>query len=315
MTFRYVSAPLTAGSLTLSVVVVTWNSASVIDGLLRSLLETLPQGSWELVVVDNASTDATVSLVQARLPSALIIRNPTNRGLAAANNQGLVAAKCDSILICNPDVIFRPEAVGAMVDVLVRHPRAGWVVPRLTCENGEPQTSAGDLPTFTAAILGRQASRRWQRGTTNGFWWDGWAHDQERTIGRGHEAAYVVKRRAIAEVGLQDEQYVLDWEGIDWTDRFRRSDWEVWLAPTARVVHLGGASIRQVPFRSIVSQHRGMYRYFASRRSVGVRPFIAAAIASRAVVKLGLVAAGLPMYQLGQGLRVKRGPVVGSDEG
>ena len=182
--------------------------------------------------------------------------------------------------------------------VMDRHPKAGWVVPRLLHEDGSLQTSAGDLPTLTETLLGRQAARRRSGGSTSGFWWDGWAHDQERQIGRGHECAYLVRRAAIDAVGLQDERYFLDWEGVDWSERFRRGGWETWLAPEAEVVHHGGTSIRQVPVRSTLLAHWGMFLYFSSRRPWFWTPPLAIAFGVRAMTKIGLLAAGVPMYRL-----------------
>jgi N-acetylglucosaminyl-diphospho-decaprenol L-rhamnosyltransferase len=284
-------------AVVLSAVVVTWNSANVVGECLRSLAAHPPAVRWEVIVVDNASSDGTVDVVRSAAPGATVIRNSSNRGLAAANNQGIIAAAGRELLICNPDVIFQPGAVEAMRAVLGRHDRAAWVVPRLLYEDGRTQTSAGDLPSLSEALTGRQRGRRTRAGAPEGFWWDGWAHDEERVIGRGHEAAYLVDRNVVVEVGPQDERYVLDWEGFDWTERFRRAGWEIWLAPEARVIHLGGASIRQVPARWIRSQHRGMYRYFSARRPVWWRPVLAVAFASRAAVKLAVTLGGLPMYE------------------
>ena len=280
-----------------SVVVVTWNSAAVVEGCLRSLPSGMGNRSYEVTVVDNGSADDTVERVRASSPGARVVANGANRGLPAANNQGLLLSSGAHVLVCNPDVIFAPGSVDAMVSVMERHPAAGWVVPRLVYEDGALQTSAGDLPSLRDTVLGRQASRRRQSGATSGFWWDQWGHDEERPIGRGHEAAYLVRRAATDSVGLQDERYVLDWEGIDWTDRFRVAGWEVWLCPDAEVVHLGGNSIRQVPFRWVVSQHRGMYRYFADRQPRIWKPLLAATFALRAAVKIAGIRAGVPLYQ------------------
>jgi GT2 family glycosyltransferase len=280
-----------------SIVVVTWNSAAVVLGCLRSVVEHPPTVAWEMIVVDNGSADGTVGLVRAHVPSARVIANDRNRGLPAANNQGLAVAAGDRVVICNPDVVFAPGAIDALSRVLDRHRGAGWVVPRLRYEDGGLQTSAGDLPTLTQAVLGRQAGRRRRPGSPSGFWWDGWAHDEERVIGRGHEAAYLIRRSAVDDVGPQDERYRLDWEGFDWTDRFRRRGWEIWLAPAAEVVHLGGTSIRQVPFRWVISQHRGMYRYFSTRRPRVWRPLLAVVFGGRAVIKLATIGAGAPLYQ------------------
>ncbi len=302
------SDPGVAGAVPLlSVVVVTWNSSDVVLGCLRSIAEHPPGMRWELIVVDNGSVDGTVDLVRAHVPTARVITNRRNRGLPAANNQGLTVASGDRLLICNPDVIFAPGSIDALSAALDRRPSAGWVVPRLLYDDGRLQTSAGDLPTLGQAVLGRQAGRRRRPGSPSGYWWDGWAHDEERMIGRGHEAAYLVRRRAIEAVGPQDERYRLDWEGFDWTDRFRRCGWEVWLAPAAEVVHLGGKSIRQVPTRWVISQHRGMYRYFSARRPRWWRPWLAVVFGGRAVVKLATVHAGVPLYQWAHRDRRDRG--------
>jgi len=290
---------------TVSVIIVNWNSLDVVAGCLDSLAANPPPGSWDVTVIDNGSTDGSVEWLRQRAAASAdgavrLIANQTNRGLPAANNQGIAASVGEALLICNPDVVFHQGAIAAMVDLLERRPGAGIVVPRLLYPDGAVQTSAGDLPTLSQALKGRQAQRhRVGVGQPEGFWWDGWPHDVERPIGRGHEAAYLVRRSAVAQVGLQDERFPLDWEGIDWTARFRDAGWEVWLCPGAEVVHLGGASIRQVPFRWVVSSHRGMYRYFAKRRPAYWRPFLAVVIGGRAAVKLAATAAGAAMYERG----------------
>lgn len=283
-----------------SVIIVNWNARQALLDCLRSLDASPPAARWEAIVVDNGSIDGSVDAVRVHHPSARIIANPDNRGLPAANNQGIAVARGAALLICNPDVIFHPGAAAAMVDLLDRRPRAGMVIPRLHYPDGELQTSAGELPTLREALQGRQAQRKRPAGAEpGGFWWDGWAHDEERAIGRGHEAAYVVRRAALAEVGLQDEGFRLDWEGIDWTARFRDAGWDIWLCPGADVVHLGGASIRQVPYRWVISSHLGMYRYFAKRRPAYWRPALAAVIAARGVAKITATAAGAAMYERG----------------
>jgi N-acetylglucosaminyl-diphospho-decaprenol L-rhamnosyltransferase len=298
-----------------SAIVVTWNSVAVVSDCLASLQAALPDGA-QIVVVDNASSDGTVAAVRLGSPEAVVIENATNRGLAAANNQGMARADGETFLICNPDTVFRPEAVRAMVAVLDAQLRAAWVVPRLVDVDGTLLTSAGDLPRVRDALWGRLVAWRKRSGSPEGFWWDGWDHRMTRQIGRGHECAYIVRRAAVEEVGPQDERYVLDWEGIDWTERLRRSGWEVWLCAEAEVVHLGGASVRQVPLRAVVSQHKGMWRYFADRcRPAWVwKPLLVVMFGARALVKLAVTAVGVPLY--GWAHRGRRGgPAAGGEIG
>jgi N-acetylglucosaminyl-diphospho-decaprenol L-rhamnosyltransferase len=279
-----------------SVVIVTWNSRPVVLDCLDALAANPPSAPWEAVVVDNASRDGTPAAVRGHAPWARVVANDANRGLPAANNQGIAATTGALVLIANPDTAVRPGALDAMIDVLERRPQAAFVVPRLRYPDGELQVSAGDLPTLREALLGRQAQRRRPAGD-RGFWWDGWAHDEERRIGRGHEACYLVRRSAIDDIGLQDEAFFLDWEGIDWAARARAAGWEAWFTPAAEVVHLGGTSIRQVPLRWIVGSHRGMYRYFAKRTTPALRPALAAVVTVRGVAKAAAAAMGPAAYQ------------------
>jgi N-acetylglucosaminyl-diphospho-decaprenol L-rhamnosyltransferase len=284
----------------LSVVIVTWNARSALLDCLSALRTNPPSVPFEIVVIDNNSTDGTLEAVRRTAPWVRVIENRQNRGLPAANNQGIAASAGPLVLIANPDTMVRPRAVDQLVDLLARHPRAAFAIPRLNDADGSLQVSAGDLPSLREALLGRQLQRR-RRQVDSGFWWDGWAHDEERRIGRGHEACYLVRRSAIAEVGLQDEAFVLDWEGIDWTARARDLGWEVWFTPAAEVVHLGGASVRQAQFRWIVRSHRGMYRYFAKRSKLPLHPFLAAAILLRGALKALAAVFGLANYERGHG--------------
>ncbi len=295
-----------------SLVIVSWNVREPLLACLRSLRANPPSASWEAIVVDNASADGTVEAVRAEAPWARVIANDTNRGLAAANNQGLRASSGRVVVVSNPDVEYRAGALAALLQLLDRRPHAAFAFARLVDRDGTVLTCAGDPPTLRGALRGRQAVRRMPFGSEpSGFWWDGWAHDREVQIGHGLEACYAIRREALDEIGLQDERYWLDWEGIDWVARARDAGWEAWFCPTAEVVHLGGKSIRQAPFRSIVHSHRGIYRFFSRRMPVPLRPLLALVVAARAGLKMAVQAARVDLY--GRAYRAGR-PRPESDE-
>lgn len=277
-----------------TVVIVNWNAGDALSDCVRSLRQHAPAA--EVIVVDNASSDGSVEAAGREHPDLRVIANATNRGLAAGNNQGIASSSTPFVLISNPDIVYLPGSVDALVDLMVRRPRAAFAIARPERPDGTLQTAAGDIPTLRDALLGRQVARA-RAGVDSGFWWDGWGHDEERRIGRGLEACYLVRRAAIDDVGLQDERFRLDWEGIDWSERVQAAGWEIWFCPDARVVHLGGATIRKVQVRWVLRQHRGMYRYFAKRRPLVVRPALAALFAGRAGLKLAGLVAGLSTYE------------------
>ena len=267
-----------------SVVIVTWNAREPLLDCLASLEPQVRTGEVEVVVIDNASADDTVDAVGRAAPWATCIAHEANRGLSAANNQGIAATTAPFVCISNPDVVYRPETIPALRAAMDEHPRAAFTFARLVHPDGSLQTTVGDLPTLRDAVLGRQATRR--RQADHGFWWDGWAHDEDRRIGHGLEACYLARRAALAEIGVQDERFWLDWEGIDWCARAVAHGWESWFVAGAEALHVGGVSLRQAQTRWIVESHRSMHRYFAKRRHPALRPVLAALFGARAAAKL-----------------------------
>ena len=287
----------------ISVVVVNWNGGDLVVECLQSLHDAPPSVPWQAILVDNASHDGSVERIRRELPQVRVIANARNLGLAAGNNQGMRASRTPFVLISNPDVLYRRGAIDELHQLLERRERAAFAVAKLRDPDGSLQTSAGDLPTLGEALLGRAASRFLSRkadtrsdGAKSGFWWHGWDHETEQRIGHGGEACYLVRRSAIDDIGLQDERFVLDWEGIDWSRRAAEAGWEIWYCPQAEVVHTGGVSIRQVRFRWVLSSHRGMYRYFQPTLPKPARPILAAAIGARAGAKLAAAAVDARLY-------------------
>jgi GT2 family glycosyltransferase len=286
-----------------SIVIVNWNSGDMLARCLSSLRDAPLKIPLEVVVVDNASLDGSLDAALGELPGVRTIRNTGNVGLAPGNNQGIAIATGDAILLSNPDIEYRPGAIDAMVEVLDRRPRAAFVVPKVEHDDGSIQTSAGDLPSAVEAIFGRNWSQRQARSPEDGgMWWDGWAHDEERRIGHGAECAYLVRRAAIDEIGLQDERFVLDWEGLDWAARAGDAGWELWFTPASVVVHHGGVSIRQARTRWIMRTHLGMTRYLRKRQPV-LGTALVPVIVLRAGVKMIANWCGVPFYDLMQRAR------------
>jgi N-acetylglucosaminyl-diphospho-decaprenol L-rhamnosyltransferase len=280
------------------VVIVTWNAGPDLLRCLQSLQAGATATGWEAIVVDNGSTDGSIARVRAEFPAVRVIANARNRGLAAGNNQGIAASAAPFVLISNPDVLFARGAIDALLSLMSRRPSAAFAIAKLRDPDGEIQTSAGDLPSATEALLGRRLS--WQRergGERAGVWWHRWAHDEELPVGHGAEACYLVRRSAVAEIGLQDERFVLDWEGLEWSRRARRAGWEIWFCPSAEVTHLGGTSVRQVPVRWVLSTHYGMYRYFRGQSVTALRPLLALVVAVRAAIKVAVVTLDAGAYR------------------
>lgn len=218
------------------VVIVTYNSAPMIVGLLDSLEPALDGLSADVVVVDNGSVDETAALVGAR-PDCRLIQGD-NIGYSAGINVGVRAGgRSGPILILNPDVRMDPGSIRVLVDAL-RVEGVGISVPRVRSAEGTLQLSLRRDPTLLRALglsgLRRAAfSERVQEPEAYAI-----AHDVDWALG----AIMAVSRRCSEEVGEWDESFFLYSEETDFCLRARERGYRTRYEPGATAVHWGGQS-------------------------------------------------------------------------
>jgi GT2 family glycosyltransferase len=241
-----------------SVVVVTWNAADHVERCLESVR------GHATIVVDNGSTDGTVALVRERFPDVRVIEQE-NKGMGGGNNTGLLAATGRYVLLLNSDAWVVGDGIQRLAAFADAHPRAAVVGPRLQNPDGSLQRSVRGDPTLwrlaTEYLFLRKLGP--QTDAFNAFYGGGFPYDRSLLVESLYGAALLVRREAVEEVGLFDEDFFMFSEETDWLYRFRRAGWEVWFTPDAEVVHLGGASHGG---RLYVENLRGILRFMSKNR-------------------------------------------------
>ncbi|TDV44193.1 N-acetylglucosaminyl-diphospho-decaprenol L-rhamnosyltransferase [Actinophytocola oryzae] len=267
-------------------VVVSYNSADDLPLCLRSLAD---QTGVEVVVtvVDNCSSDDSVAVAQAH--GARVLANTSNRGFAAAVNQGLRGGASPWVLILNPDARLAPGGVRALMDATSRGGRVGCVGPRTTDVEGTVYPSARAFPgVFTALVhglLGRvwpgnPATRRYHAGHLAG--------DVTGEVDWVSGCCMLLPRAAWEQVGGFDERYFMYVEDMDLCFRLRQVGWRTVFEPGATVVHVGGRSSRRRPLRSIYHHHRGAIRFYWRSAAPWHRP-VTGPLATLVLVIRGVV--------------------------
>lgn len=218
--------------------IVTYNSAHVIDGLLDSLPAALDGLTAETVVVDNASADTTVEIVQRRADCRLV--EAPNLGYAAGINRGVAASTgTGPVLVLNPDIRLAPGSVKAMVAALAQ-PRTGVVVPRVLDTDGRLVPSMRREPTWLRNLgLGSTGLPLFAEYVD-----DPAAYDRPQTCDWALGAALLVDRECHRQLVGWDASYFLYSEETDFCLRARDAGWLTRYAPTAVVTHIGGQSGR-----------------------------------------------------------------------
>jgi GT2 family glycosyltransferase len=232
-----VRAPCTA-------VIVTYQSAGHIGGLLEALQTERQAGlDLDIIVVDNASTDATQAIV-ARFPWVTLVESGGNLGYAAGVNVGSrLVPGGRALLVLNPDLVLGPGTPGRLLDGL-EQPGVGVVVPRVENTDGSLCPSLRNEPSIgrelVDAVLGSQAARlprRW-----SGMIWDPQAYESEQFPDWATGAALLISSACRAAVGEWDERYFLYCEEVDFLRRVREAGLRVRYEPSAVVRHASGGS-------------------------------------------------------------------------
>jgi GT2 family glycosyltransferase len=275
----------------LSVIIVSWNVRSLLDGCLESLRPWLNHESAgasapaENIVVDKATSHGTVAWLRTARPPVQVLASAKNLGFGRANNAGLARARGEWLLLLNPDTLVQPGAVETLITFLAAHPAAGMAAPRLLYGDGSLQRNAFRFPGLAQVVLDLfPLHSRLVESPLNGRYRaerqpDAAPFPIDHPLG----AAMLIRRAVYEQVGGFDEGFFMYAEEVDWCRCIRAAGWEIWQVPAACIVHLAGQSTRQVAGRMYVELWRARYQFFAKHYPPRFRQ------AARLVVRAGML--------------------------
>jgi GT2 family glycosyltransferase len=250
----------------LSLILVNWNTRDLLRQCLTSVREALAVSSLraEVIVVDNASNDLSAVMVEAEFPEFRLVANHENRNYAAGNNQGIAAAEGTFLLLLNPDTEVPIGGLDALVAYLRENPRVGAVSPALVYRDGQVQDSVRGFPT-PLAILGEMTglARLYPEGPLGAYRPRALPMDRPTAVDQPMASAFMIRRSALEEVGTFDERFPLFFNDVDLCYRLKAAGWEIQYDPRVQVVHVGGASTRQVRPQAILASHAGLALFYA----------------------------------------------------
>jgi N-acetylglucosaminyl-diphospho-decaprenol L-rhamnosyltransferase len=234
----------------LSVSIVNTNSRE----LLLACLETLRGTNAEIVVLDNASEDGSADAVCERFPDVRLIAQDFRAGFAANHNTVIRATSGRYVYVLNEDTTAGDWALEQIVAYLDAHPGVAVLGPRLVYPDGRLQDSAWRFPTPLVSTLGLLTVGKLGVKQSRGR--------EARTVDWVMGAALVLRREALEQVGLFDEDFFLYSEEVDLQFRLRQAGWEVHYLPEATVVHHESQFSAEIPERRINEMWRSRHRYW-----------------------------------------------------
>jgi GT2 family glycosyltransferase len=251
-------------SIDVSIIIVSWNGKRFLLECLESLCAGSQAGNMDIIVVDNASTDGSQGAMNENFPSVKLIQNKTNLGFAKANNIGIRESRGRYICLINSDVKVLGNCIDRLYKYMEQHPSTGILGPKLLNPDLTLQTSCKKFPSLWNAlceaiglhrILGRF---RVFSGNEMRFF----AHDSIQRVDAIAGAFLMVRRHAMEQVGLLDEDFFFYGEDIDWCKRFCSAGWEIVFFPEAEAIHYGGGSSSPGSRRLAIEQETATMKYW-----------------------------------------------------
>ena len=247
----------------LSIIIVSWNVADLLRDCLRSIDENRGDLDLEVIVVDSASSDNSVAMVQNEFPWVNLLACDENVGFPHGNNLGLERANGRYILLLNPDTVVLDDALSKMMAYMAENPEVGVLGCQLLNGDGTVQSSRRRFPTKTTAFF----ESTWletvaPKSIHEAYYAQDLPDDAINDVDWVMGACMFVPRQVVAEVGGMDEAYFMYSEELDWCRRIKDSGWRVVYFPEAHIIHYIGQSSDQAVVARHINFQQAKLRYF-----------------------------------------------------
>jgi GT2 family glycosyltransferase len=254
-----------SATVDISVVIVGWNAKHYLELCLESLAKAPPRRTMEVLVVDNASTDGSAEMIEAKFPWVKLIKSSENLGFAKGNNVAIRQCQGRHIALVNPDVIVFPGCLDALADFLDQNPKVGNVGPRVFNPDMTMQSTCRRFPTLWNNIC--SATRLESLFKGNRFFAGEhmfyFPHDRTLAVDVIVGCFSMIRRETFDEVGLLDEDLFMYGDDVDWCRRARNAGWQVVFHPGGQAIHDRGKITAPYPVRFAIAQQRSVLHYWS----------------------------------------------------
>jgi len=246
-------------TIMLSIIIVNWNTMEALLNCLNAIFRTIKDIDFEVFVVDNASADNSQKAVKDFFPSVKLIENKENLGFAKANNQALQLMKGEYALLLNSDTITTAGAITKILKFMELNQNVGICGGQLLNKDGTKQISFGNISTPLTDLINNTVLRivfpKKYLGRKCKF-------DKPVEVESIIGACMMVRKKAIDNVGLMDENFFFYYEDMDWCYRMKKGGWNISFYPDAFIYHIRGESSKQLNENAIIEFWKSKYYFF-----------------------------------------------------
>lgn len=235
-----------AEKIDISVVVLNYNTKEMLRQCLSSVYKSkLGSYHFEVIVIDNASTDGSVSMVKNHFPQVKVVVNKRNIGFAAGNNKGIKKALGRYLLLLNPDTVVPPDTFKTMISFMDKHSKVGAATCEVKLPNGKLDDACHrgfPTPWNAFAYFSGLAKIFPRTKFFTGYTLTYLPLNEVHEIDSGVGAFLLIRRRAGEEINWLDEDYFWYGEDLDFCYRLKQGGWKIMFVPKTKIIHYKGVS-------------------------------------------------------------------------
>jgi GT2 family glycosyltransferase len=261
-----------------SIVILSYNTSALLKACLQSIYTHIPHTLFEIIVVDNASSDGSREMIKKEFSNVRLILSDMNVGFASGCNLGAREAKGAYLLFLNSDALFQKDSVSPMLSVIEKDEKLGVLGGLLLNHDGSLQRSGGrfyTLPIAIRVLVGGDIAEMVQyKGST--------AEKVDWVSG----GFMLVRKKVFDEVQGFDQKFFMYIEDMELCYRMKKAGYEVALYPEAKIIHAGQGSSN----RSFAVEHiyKGLLYFYQKHMASWEYWALKLVLLTKAVVLIGL---------------------------
>lgn len=249
----------------LSIIIVNWNTKTLLQKCLSSVFTHLKNINFEVFVVDNASSDQSVLMVKEKFPQVKLIENQKNLGFAKANNQAIEKSTGEYVLLLNSDAELIDDSWRKMVDYLASNGTVGVLGPKILNPDKTIQPSVRHFPSLSVQVLILLKLHHIfkKAKSLKHYFHTDFDYDNSQSVDQVMGACFMIRKKLLEQIGRLDEKFYIWFEEVDFCQRAVKAGWQVYYYADAQIVHHGAASFnQQLRLRKQINFNNSLLHYF-----------------------------------------------------
>jgi GT2 family glycosyltransferase len=276
----------------LTIIIPNYNTKTLLRQCLASIFRYTRDIQFEVICIDDGSSDGSPEMVEAEYPEVILVRNSEPLLYSKNNNLGMRMSRARYACLLNSDTKLLGNVFKVLLAFMDAHPEAAACGPRLLNPDGTTQSCVRSFAGLGTMIL---QGLNWHKFFPNGqvsreYYACSFDYSREQQVESLGTTAYVLRRETWEKYGMLDERLPHFQVDLAYNLMLKRHGCTIYYTPSAEVVHYGSQSINQMPRKKIIEQHRAMvvfnehYDYFGKSRLVKL--LVRGAVAARCLLKI-----------------------------